>query len=92
MKKKKIGIAVLAILIVSMVGFGIYYYIFHVDNSTTLSIKEKRWIENNKNKRFSLSIATEVPVFSYNGEGIFFDYIDYTEKVKVYDENYSFEI
>ena len=80
MKKKKIGIAVLAILIVSMVGFGIYYYIFHVDNSTTLSIKEKRWIENNKNKRFSLSIATEVPVFSYNGEGIFFDYIDYTEK------------
>lgn len=80
MKNKKIGIIVFIILIISIVGFGVYHYHFKTDNTTTLTLAEKQWIENNKNKVFDMAITNDIPVFNYNGEGIFFDFLNALEK------------
>lgn len=81
MKKKKlligliIGIAVIVSLITA------YFVLTKEDKSTTLNILERQWIESNKNQRFDFSIITDIPIFSYEGEGIFLDFLADIEEV-----------
>jgi len=42
-----------------------------------ISITENRWIERNKNTLVDVSILNDIPVFGTDGEGLFFDFIDY---------------
>lgn len=75
MKKKRniiIGIVTLLVLII----VGIIIYVFNKeDKNTTLTILDKQWIESNKNKLIDIEIETDIPVFNYNGEGVFFDFL-----------------
>ena len=80
MKNKKIWITLFAILIVAIVSFGVYRYFTGEDKNTTLTILEKQWIESNKNKVIDLAITNNIPVFNYNGEGVFFDFLTALEK------------
>lgn len=80
MKTKKIIISIVAILITILAGFGIYYYFFNEDQDSTLTMAEKQWIEDNKNKIVDLGIINDIPIYNYNGEGVFFDFIDDIEK------------
>ncbi len=80
MKNKKIWITLFAILIVAIVSFGVYRYFTSEDKNTTLTILEKQWIESNKNKVIDLAITNNIPVFNYNGEGVFFDFLTALEK------------
>lgn len=80
MKHKKLGITVLVILVLSLICYGVYEYAFKTDATTTLTLAEKQWVENNKNKVFDLAITTDIPVFNYNGDGVFFDYLNSLEK------------
>ena len=47
---------------------------------TKLNLTEKKWIENNKKKVINVSIANNIPIFSNDGEGVFFDYIEFFEE------------
>lgn len=69
------GIAIGIILILTL-----YFVFFKEDKDNTLTLIEKQWIQNNKNKLNDLSIINKVPVISYNGEGIFFDFLNSLEK------------
>lgn len=80
MKNKKIWISLVSILLLALVGFGIYHYYTGQDKNTTLTILEKQWIESNKNKVIDLSITNDIPVFNYSGEGVFFDFLNALEK------------
>ena len=73
MKNKKILILVLVILIA--LGFG-GYFLIREDKVTTLNLFEKQWIENNKNKLIDMSIVNEIPILSYNGEGVILDFLN----------------
>jgi len=78
MKNKKwlIGIIVTILLVSS----GILYFLFsNQDQNTTLTILEKRWIENNKNKIIDFGILNDVAILNNQGEGIFFDFLDSLE-------------
>lgn len=48
--------------------------------NTKLNLTEKKWIENNKKNVINVSIANNIPVFSNEGEGVFFDYITKLEE------------
>lgn len=76
MKNKKILIAIAVPLIVMIVGIAIYLIAFKEDKNTTLTLLERQWIENNKSKLIDLSIVNSIPMLTYNGEGIFFDFLD----------------
>lgn len=80
MKKKNIVIiSILVAVVLSIFGIG-YYVLNRSDKTTTLTILENRWIENNKNKLIDLSIINQIPVLNYNGNGIVFDFLDSLEK------------
>lgn len=80
MKLKTIIITIITILILSLTGIGIYSYFFAEDKDSTLTMAEKQWIEDNKNNVIDLGIVNDIPIFNYNGEGVFFDFITSIEE------------
>jgi diguanylate cyclase (GGDEF)-like protein len=49
------------------------------DSDVSLNYSEQRWIQNNKNKIINVLIPNDVPVFSSEGKGAFFSFVDYIE-------------
>ena len=79
MKNKRILTIIIVSLVVLLVGASVYFIFFKQDKDTTLTMIEKQWIENNKNKVIDLAIINEVPIISYNGQGIFFEFLNALE-------------
>ena len=75
MNKKKVFIVIFLIFLSCIIGGGFYYYFVMEDKNTTLTVAEKEWIEDNKNNIIDISLPTNVPIFSYEGGGVFFDFI-----------------
>lgn len=48
--------------------------------NTKLNLTEKKWIENNKKEVINISVANNIPMFSSDGEGVFFDFINKFEE------------
>lgn len=87
MRNKKIIIISILVAIL-IIALGVTYYIFNrEDENTTLNLIEKQWIDNNKNKVIDISIMNNVPVFSYNGEGLMFDFVTAIQEVTGLDFN-----
>lgn len=80
MNKKKVIIISIILIVLLLVGWAGYYFFVAQDEKTTLTIVEKKWIENNKNDIVDISVANNIPIFSYEGEGVFFDFIEDIEK------------
>ena len=80
MKNKKKFIIIGIILLVLIVGFLVYRFLTKEDKITTLNVFEKQWIESNKNNIIDMSIIDEIPILSYNGEGIIVDFLDSLNK------------
>lgn len=72
--KKFIILSLAIILIVGLSFFGLYKLI--VDENA-LSIKEKKFIDENGSNVISLSIPNDIPVFGNTGAGVFFDFSSY---------------
>ena len=80
MKNKKILI-IFIIIILLIGGIAFYLYFGKEDKKTTLTANERQWIENNKNRLIDLSIPSDAPILSNNGEGVIFDFLaDLEEK------------
>lgn len=80
MKNKKIGIIIISVIVLIIISLTVYFIGFKKDKQTTLTLLEKQWIENNKSKLIDLSIINNIPLISYNGDGIFFDFLDDLEE------------
>lgn len=82
MRKKKNGkwlvgslITILVIVLILLINFS-----RGTGENTKLNLTEKKWIENNKKDVINVSIANNIPGFSSEGEGVFFDYIEKLEE------------
>lgn len=80
MNKKRVLIISIVVLILTALGLGIYFYLTREDEKSSLTVLDKQWIEDNKNQVIDLSIVSNVPVFSMNGEGVLFEFINDIEK------------
>lgn len=80
MKKKSI-IIITIILVVIAALFGTYYFVFEKeDTHSTLTLSEKTWIENNKNKIIDIGVVNEIAILNYSGEGLFFNFLEDIEE------------
>ena len=70
----------LVILILALLGVGVFYFLNRSDKTTTLSILEKQWIEENKNTMQDFAIVNDIPTFNYNGEGLIYDFFTKLEE------------
>ena len=71
---KKRLIIILPILIASITFFFVYRYYNKEDRTTTLTVTEKKWVED----------INDYPLYGTNGEGVIFDFInDFEEKIGI---------
>lgn len=83
--KKKNKIIVLSLTILVILSLFFLFYVFF-NKKDTLSIAEKKWIDDNKTNVIDISVLNDVPAFTYNGSGVLFDFLNYVSK----DTNLSF--
>ena len=80
MKKK--FIIILPIIIATIVFIFVYRYYNKEDKTTTLTIREKQWVEKNDGKTYDFEIVNDYPLYGMNGEGVIFNFIeDFEENV-----------
>ena len=77
--KKKLLISIP--IIIAIVAFIVVYkYYNKEDKTTTLTIKEKRWVEEHSDQEFDFEIVNDYPLYGLNGTGVIFDFINDFEK------------
>ena len=82
MKKKLI--IILPILIAAIAFIFVYRYYNKEDKTTTLTVTEKRWIEENKDQEYDFEVVNDYPLYGLNGEGVIFDFIkEFEEKIGI---------
>lgn len=86
MKNKKKFIIILISIIVFVLGL-VYFIFTKQDKNTSFTLLEKQWLENNKTKVLDISILKDIPVISYNGNGVLFDFLLDLEEVTGLDFN-----
>lgn len=74
MKKK---IVIIVPIIIALVAFiFVYRYYNHQDRKNSLTVTEKRWVQDNSSKTFDLEVINDYPVYGMDGEGVFYDFIN----------------
>ena len=74
-KGKLITIAIVIVLLASVLG-GVYLF-FNYKNKYALTLNENKWIDSNKRNMIDVALLNDVSIFSYEGEGIVYDYLEY---------------
>ena len=68
-------------IIIAIVAFVIVYkYYNKEDKTTTLTITEKKWVEEHSDQEFDFEVINDYPLYGLNGTGVIFDFIDDFEK------------
>ena len=74
MKKKTLIIAPLIVIIIVFIGVYIYYN--KEDAKSSLTVNEKKWVEENDSEMIDINIINNYPLYGLNGEGVFFNFLD----------------
>ena len=78
MNKKTITI-IITLLSLLFVGLVSYLVLTHQD-ANTLTLLEKQWIQSHKNNMIDIDIENDIPIFSYDGEGLIYEFLADLEK------------
>ena len=79
---KKRLLIIIPILIAAVTFYFVYRYYNKEDKTTTLTVSEKRWVEENKEKSYDFEVVNDYPLYGTNGEGVIFHFIsDFEEKI-----------
>ncbi len=82
MKKKLI--IILPIVIAALAFVFVYRYYNKEDANTTLTVTEKKWVQENKEQQYDFEIVNDYPLYGTNGEGVIFDFVsDFEENIGI---------
>ena len=76
MKKNKKKIILLSLIIFIIICLIVFLKINIKDNNK-LVLEENKWIEENKHNVIDIALMNDLPILSYEGEGILYDYLNY---------------
>ena len=68
------------ILIVAVIVFFGLYVIINYAEPNNLDSQDKKWIIDNGGKVIDIDIINDIPVYSNNGSGVIFDFLEYVSK------------
>lgn len=74
MKKKLI--IILPLLVVAIVFIGVFIYYNREDAKTSLTVNEKKWVEENDTTMIDINVINDYPLYGLNGEGVFFNFLE----------------
>lgn len=75
-KKRNIFIIVIVALFVIGLLLASYFFVKYNDNNK-LTLKENKWIDSNKYNVIDIALINDVPMLSYNGEGLIYEYLNF---------------
>lgn len=75
---KKLKTIIFSLIIVGFL-IGVIYFFLNEDDKTSLTVSQRKWIENNKNNVIDLSVLSGVPVINDNGNGMFLEFLNTLE-------------
>ena len=73
MKKK---LLIIPIIIAALAFIFVYRYYNHEDKSTTLTVSEKKWVQDNSRKTIDIEVVNDYPIYGMDGKGVFYDFVD----------------
>lgn len=73
--KKKLLI-IIPILIAALTFVFVYRYYNKEDKTTTLTVSEKRWVQDNADQTYDFEVVNDYPLYGLNGEGVIFNFLD----------------
>ena len=80
--KKKIWYIIVPIIIALVAFIFVYRYYNGEDKTTTLTVSEKKWVEENKDQTYDFEVVNDYPLYGMNGSGVIFNFIeDFEENV-----------
>ena len=77
MNNKSKILKTLIIIVLVFLFFALLLFLFLKPNQNKLSLEEKKWLEKNKYNVVDISVLNNIPILSYNGSGIVYNYFDY---------------
>lgn len=77
--KKKLLITIISVCLVGLIILLIYFMI-NFKNKNSLTLSENKWIDSNKYNIIDISLMNDVPILSYDGDGLVYEYLDYVTK------------
>lgn len=78
MKKKLLIIIPIIIAVLTFVF--VYRYYNKEDKTTTLTVTEKKWVQDNADQTIDFEVVNDYPLYGLNGEGVIFSFINDFEK------------
>ena len=76
-KNNKINkIIILSVITVIFTVSLVIFVLNYTKDSSSFSILEKNWINNNANKVIDVSVYNDVPIYGQNGEGMIFSFLE----------------
>lgn len=81
-KKRNKAFLISTVVLIFIVSITLYmiYNPLATKGDVKLNLFEQRWIENNKNKIINIFIPNNIPLYSNEGKGIVFSFLDYFEE------------
>ena len=77
----------LIIVLISVCLFIALYFIYNYSEPNILSSKDKKWISENGKEMISIDVTNDIPLYSYDGEGIAFQFLDYVTEQSTIEFN-----
>ena len=74
--KKKLLMVIVPIIIALIAFVCVYRYYNKEDKTTTLTVTEKRWVEDNEEKAYDFEVINDYPLYGMNGSGVIFNFIE----------------
>ena len=74
MKKKLIIIIPILVAVITFIF--VYRYYNKEDKTTTLTVSEKRWVEEHSDQTYDFEVVNDYPLYGLNGEGVIFRFLD----------------
>ena len=78
MKKRLIFVTAVIIAVVAFIF--VYRYYNNEDKTTSLTVNEKRWVQENKSKDVDIEIINDYPIYGMEGDGVFYDLVNDLKK------------
>ena len=82
--KKKLIFLIVGIALIVFISL---YIIINYNESTILNSQDKKWISDNGGKVIDIDVINDIPVYSNNGSGVVFNFLDYMKEVTNLDFN-----
>ena len=83
-KKAKLGNilvkVLIGLLILTVLGVAVYYFLTAEDEDNSLTLLEKQWISDNKSVLVDIDIPNNTYIYSYSGKGVLFDFLEYVKE------------